>query len=90
MSIRKFGFTISPNVKKTKQICFLIIDLLQQFRKEDHVVSLAILWVLICERYNVRPVEVLTCADKILKETLDEQHATQLKALKEYMKHELK
>jgi len=88
----RFRFIMNPNATRTKQICFLVIDVLQQFRKEDVVVTLAILWLMVCDRYKLKTWEVLDTAQAIINDafTTDFNDQDQLKALKEYIKNELK
>lgn len=90
MGLGRFDILIAPNASRVQKVCFIIIDAIQHLRKEDHVVSLAVLWLMMCERFDIKPHEVLTVADNIMKETIDQGHRQQLKALKEYMKNELK
>ena len=89
MSIKRFNFMMNPSATRVQQTCFIVIDAIQHLRKEDHIVALAVLWLLVCERFGVKHEQVLSCANNILSETLDNDHRIQLKALKEYMKNEL-
>lgn len=86
----KIGFMMFPSSHRTKQICFLVIDVLQQFKKEDTVVALAILWLMICDRYKLKTWEVLDTAQAILNASFSGENKDQLTALREYMKNDLK
>ena len=86
----KFGFIMNPNAKRTKQICFIVIDALQQFRKEDIVVAVGILWLMLCDRFNLKPCDVLNTSEAIIRDSFSGEDQDQLTALKEYMKNELK
>ena len=81
------GFSSSS--KKIKQISMRVITLLQDYKRGDIVVSLAVLWLGVCERFNVDPHYVLSIAEKMRSDTFDNKHDSQFRAIKNYMDNEL-
>lgn len=79
---------VSPP-KKIKVISMRIIDLLQDYKRGDIVIALAVLWLGICERFDVKPSDALGVANRMRTETFDNKHDSQFRAIKEYMEHEL-
>ncbi len=72
-----------------KKICMRVMNLLQDYKRGDIVVTLAVLWLAVCERFDVEPHEVLSVANKIRTQTFDNKHNAQFKALKDYMNNDL-
>ena len=81
------GFSSSS--KKIKQISMRVINLLQDYKRGDIVITLAVLWLGVCERFDVRPVEVMSVANRIRTQTYDSKYNKQFRALKSYMEEEL-
>ncbi len=81
------GFSSSP--KKIKVISMRTLTLLQDYKRGDIVIALSVLWLGLCERYNVEPSYVLGIAQRIRTETFDNQQDSQFRAIKDYMEHEL-
>lgn len=81
------GFSSSPKVIKT--IAMLIINVLQDFKKGDIVVAIGVLWLMVCERFNVNEADYLAIAYRMRNETFDNKHDHQFRAIQEYMKNEL-
>lgn len=81
------GFSSSP--KKIKLIAMRVISLLQDYPRGDIVVALAVLWLMVCERFNVDSSDIMNVAYKMRNETFDNKHDHQFRAIKEYMEHEL-
>lgn len=81
------GFTGRP--KEIKKIAFQVINVLQNYKRGDVVVALSILWITLCERFDVRLEDILTTAYRLRNDTYDNKWDAQFVAIKEYMKHEL-
>lgn len=79
----------SSNSKTIKKISMRIVTLLQDYKRGDFVIALAVLWLSVCERFNVDPCKALDIAQRMRNETFDSKHDHQFKAIQEYMKHEL-
>lgn len=72
-----------------KRIATKVVSLLQDYHRGDIVVVFAVLWLMLCKRYNVRPIDTLPTAERLLNETVDDQLTPQFKALEEYIRDEL-
>ena len=81
------GFSSSS--KAIKKITIKVISFLQDYPRGDIVVSLAVLWLGVCERFDVCPHEVLSMAERMRTKTFDNKHQSQFKALKEYFENDL-
>lgn len=79
----------SQSAQQIARICMRTISLLQDFRRGDVVIALGVLWVSVCERFNVNPVDAISVANRIRYETFDAKNATQFRAIKDYMDNEL-
>lgn len=72
-----------------KKICMRVISLLQDYKRGDIVVTLAVLWLSVCERFDVEPNEALSVANKMRTQTFDNKHSAQFRALKDYINDDL-
>ncbi len=81
------GFSSNP--KTIKKIAINVTTLLQDYKRGDFIVALAVLWLMICERFEVDPIRVMSFANRIKYETFGHKHDSQLRAIKDYMDNEL-
>lgn len=79
----------SSNSTKIKNITYQILTLLQNHPRGDFVVSMGVLWLMLCERFDVNPVDILTIAERMRNETFENKYDSQFRALQEYLKHEI-
>ena len=77
------------NSTHIKKMSMRVMNLLQDYKRGDIVITLAVLWLGVCERFNVNPGDALGVASRMRTETFDNKHQAQFKALKEYMDAEL-
>lgn len=81
------GFSSSS--KTIKQIAMRMINVLQDYKRGDIIVSAAVIWLMICERFEVEPNDMLAKAERIRDATYDNKFDHQFLALQEYFKNEL-
>lgn len=81
------GFSSSS--KTIKKIAMQLINVLQDYKRGDIVVAAAVIWLMICERFEVEPNDMLAKAARIRDVTYDSKFDHQFLALQEYFKNEL-
>jgi hypothetical protein len=81
------GFSSSSRL--IKRIAMEIINVLQNYKSGDIVVAASVIWLMICERFEVEPNDMLAKAERIRDQTYDSKFDHQFLALQEYFKHEL-
>lgn len=81
------GFSSSP--KQISTLATKVTTLLQDYKRGDIVITLAVLWLMVCERFNVNPTDMMSVASRMRTETYDSKHTLNFRALKDYMEHEL-
>ena len=79
----------SSNPDKIKKLSMRVITTLQDYPRGDIIVALSVLWLMLCERYEVRHSDVLNIAETMRNKTFDDPRNAQFKALRDYMKDEL-
>jgi hypothetical protein len=80
------GISDSTNIKT---VSMSVVNALQNFRKGDQVVGLAVVWILVCERFDIKPIEIIPFANKLLHQTFDSKYNPEFSALKDYVHGEL-
>lgn len=80
----------TSNPKTIRNITVQIISLLQDYKRGDIIYAASIVWLLLCERFDVSPNDMLAKAERIKADLYVEGKMDhQLLAMKEYFKNEL-
>lgn len=74
------------NVDKVAPLAVQVLDVVQLHDAEKQVTSIALAFMLCCERLDVHPGNVMNTAERILIEC--KHKSAELRALRQYMKEE--
>lgn len=74
--------------QRPAEAAMAVITKLQNFRSEEQVLGAGLVFVKLCEHFNVRPIAVLEAANKMFR--TDSVGSAEMRALAEYIKHEIK
>ena len=76
--------------EKAQQVAFKVIDALQSEQHGHQVAAVAMVFLMMCKRYNVRPIDVLDKTGRITYDAFSEGRGEYARAIKNYMQEELK
>lgn len=78
------------SMKGTVECAFRIINGVQHHKiVGERVLAMACVFVLLCERFNICPREVIGKAERFMKDTDKVTYVTQISAIKEYLNKEM-
>jgi hypothetical protein len=80
-------FSMSSN--QAQVAAFKLLDRLQRLPKEEQLVSLSMAFLLVCKRYQQSPREMLELSERLITDSLSKGKGDHVRALMEYLKHEL-
>jgi hypothetical protein len=80
-------FNMSSN--QAQVAAFKLLDRLQRMPKHEQMVSLAMSFLLICKRYQQSPREMLELSERLITDSLSKGRGDHVRALMEYLKHEI-
>jgi hypothetical protein len=78
----------SSSSAMVKKLVIKTSTVLQDYKKGDIIVALAVFWLMVCERYNVRPEDMIGFAKRLRDDTYDNKHNHEFRALKDYLDNE--
>lgn len=84
-----YDIGISNNTSLVPEFSFLILDKLQSSWKGNVVLSVAVVFVLICERFNLDKGDLIRYAQNLLNQNIDSATYTQYKAIKDFLENEM-
>ena len=80
----------SATVTEGQIIAFKVLEGLQQEKPGKVLVGVAMMFLMLCERFKVKPRDVLDVAHRVLYDSLSIGRGEHTRAIKTYMNMELK
>ena len=77
---------LNVNHQSVANAVMAIVDALQHTKTETQITSSGIIFLMVCERYGIKPREILNIVDNILNR--HEGRRAEYEAARMYMKHE--
>lgn len=78
----------NTDMRSTSNTVMFILDKLQGNPEDIQIMGIAVLFLCLCSRFNVRPTHVLNCASNLVRKSGGYAQAN-FEAVKAYLKNEL-
>lgn len=80
--------SIAP--QKAATAAFTVIDAIQKMPDEEKVIGLSACFLLMCKRFNVKPIDLIEKTDSIMRDNSKKMYwSCEFTAIEEYLEKEL-
>lgn len=78
----------NTDMRMASNAVMTVLDKIQDYPHDTQIMSMGVLFLCLCNRYNVRPSHILDCADNMVRKSGGYSQAN-FEAVKAYLKQEL-